>query len=171
MTREIFFRFSPEALHSDQGRQFDGLLLKEICQILQIKKSRTSPYHPQFDGLVERLNCTLLSMLATSAKDNPLKWEEYLQPICFAYNAGIHSSTGFTPFYLMYGREARFPVDLHFGINSLNSEDLSYVTQQAKTDLTTFLTRMELLVSCYSPYLALSSGACGASIRASAPEL
>ena len=45
------------------------------------------------------------------------------------------------------------------------------VTQQAKTDLTTFLTRMELLVSCYSPYLALSSGACGASIRASAPEL
>ena len=129
MTREIFFRFSPEALHSDQGRQFDGLLLKEICQILQIKKSRTSPYHPQFDGLVERLNCTLLSMLATSAKDNPLKWEEYLQPICFAYNAGIHSSTGFTPFYLMYGREARFPVDLHFGINSLNSEDLSYSHQ------------------------------------------
>ena len=45
------------------------------------------------------------------------------------------------------------------------------MTQQAKTDLTTFLTRMELLVSCYSPYLALSSGACGTSIRASAPEL
>ena len=47
----------------------------------------------------------------------------------------------------------------------------TYVTSQAKTDLKIFLTRMELLVSCYSPYLALSSGACGASICASVPEL
>ena len=100
LTREMFFRFSPpEALHSDQGRKFDGLLPKEICRILQIRKSRTSPYHPQFYGLVERLNRTL--MIATSAKDNPLNWEEYLQPICFAYNTSIHSSTGFIPFYLM----------------------------------------------------------------------
>ena len=100
LTREMFFRFSPpEALHSDQGRQFDGLVLKEICRILQIRKSRTSPYHPQCDGLVERLNRTLLSMLATSAKDNPLNWEEYLQPVCFAYNTSIHSSTGFTLFF------------------------------------------------------------------------
>lgn len=120
-------------MHSDQGRQFDGLLLKEICQILQIRKSRTSPYHPQCDGLVERLNRTL--MLATSAKDNPLNWEEYLQPVCFAYNTSIHSSTGFTPFYLMYGREARLPVDLHFGINSPNSEDLSTVAYSGQMQL------------------------------------
>ena len=78
LTREMFFRFSPpEALHSDQGCQFDGLLLKKICRILQIRKSRTSPYHPQCDGLVERLNRTLLSMLATSAKDNPLYYYYY----------------------------------------------------------------------------------------------
>ena len=72
LTNEMFFRFSPpEALHSDQGRQFDGHLIKEICRILQIRKSQTTPYHPQCDGLVERFNRTLLSMLATSAKDNP----------------------------------------------------------------------------------------------------
>ena len=87
LTNEMFFRFSPpEVLHSDEGRQFDGLLLKEICRILQIQKTRTTPYYPQCDGMVERLNRTLLSMLATSAKDNPLNWEDYLQPVCFAYN-------------------------------------------------------------------------------------
>ena len=128
LTNEMFFRFSPpEALHSDQGRQFDGHLIKEICRILQIRKSRTTPYHLQCDGLVERFNRTLLSMLATSAKDNPLNWEQYIRPVCFAYNTSIHTSTGFTPFYLMYGREARLPVDLEFGVTSPSPDDLSPV--------------------------------------------
>ena len=129
LVNEMFFRFSPpESLHSDQGRQFDGCLLKEICRILQIKKTRTSPYHPQCDGLVERFNRTLLTMLATSAKDNPLNWEQYVRSVCFAYNTSTHSSTGFTPFFLMYGREARLPVDLNFGVNSPVTEDLSTLT-------------------------------------------
>lgn len=129
LTQELFFRFSPpEALHSDQGRQFDGLLIKEICRILQIRKSRTSPYHPQGDGLVERFNRTLLNMLATSVKDNPLNWESYIRPVCFAYNTSIHASTGFTPFYLMYGREARLPIDLTFGVTSPLPSDISPLT-------------------------------------------
>lgn len=135
----MFLRFSPpEALHSDQGRQFDGLLIKEICRILQIRKSRTSPYHPQGDGLVERFNRTLLSMLATSTKDNPLSWEEYLQPVCFAYNTSCHSSTGFTPFYLMYGREARLPVDLQFGVHSPNTEDLSPINYSRQMQMSLY---------------------------------
>ena len=84
--------------------------------------------------MVERLNRTLLSMLATSAKENPLNWEDYLQPVCFAYNTSTHCSTHFTPFYLMYGREARLPVDLTFGVHS-SSEDLSTVAYSKQMQL------------------------------------
>ena len=80
--------------------------------MLGIKKTHTTPYHPQSDGLVERLNRTILSMLATTIKDHGEEWEHHLAKVCFAYNTSIHKSTGFTPFYLMYGRQARIPVDL-----------------------------------------------------------
>ena len=67
---EMFCRFSPpEQLHSDQGQQFESTLMKENCDILKIKKTRTSTYHPQCHGLVERFNHILLSMLSTTTKD------------------------------------------------------------------------------------------------------
>ena len=68
LTDEFFFRYSPpEQPHSDQGRQFESQLLAEVCKLLGIRKTRTTPYHPQSDGLVERYNRTLLCMLATAA--------------------------------------------------------------------------------------------------------
>jgi len=113
---EIFLRFStPEQLHSDQGKQFEGQLLSEICKLLKINKTRTTPYHPQCDGLVERFNRTLLNMLATCAKDHPFEWEDYIRKVCMAYNSSVQSSTGYTPFYLMFGRQARLPIDVLYG--------------------------------------------------------
>ena len=76
---EFFCRFSiPLQLHSDQGQQFESDVMKEVCQLPQISKTRMTPYHPQSDGLVERFNRTLISMLATSAQDNPTQWESHL---------------------------------------------------------------------------------------------
>ena len=113
---EIFLRFSaPEQLHSDQGRQFESQLITEVCKLLNINKTRTTPYHPQCDGLVERFNRTLLNMLATCAKDHPFDWEHYIRKVCMAYNSSIQSSTGYTPFYLMFGRQARLPIDVLYG--------------------------------------------------------
>ena len=113
---EVFLRYSaPEQLHSDQGRQFESRLITEICKLLQIKKTRTTPYHPQSDGLVERFNRTLLAMLATCAKDNPLDWEKHLRKVVMAYNTSVQASTGYTPFFLMFGRQARIPVDVLYG--------------------------------------------------------
>ena len=117
LTDEFFCRFSPpEQLHSDQGKQFESQVVAEVCKILGIKKTRTTPYHPQCDGLVERFNRTLLNMLTIEVAECPFNWEEVLACICFAYNTSVQATTGFTPFYLMFGRQARLPVDLMYGV-------------------------------------------------------
>lgn len=112
---EYFCRYSPpEQLHSYQGKQFESQLVKRICATLQIAKTRTTAYNPQCDGLVERFNRTLEHMLATTLKDSPFDWEERLKKMCMAYNSSVNASTGYTPFYLLFGWEARLPIDLMY---------------------------------------------------------
>lgn len=124
LTNELFFKFSPpEQIHSDQGHQFESKLLKEICKLLQ-----TSPYNPQCDGLVERYNRTLLDMLSTVSKDTLDDWKQFVRPVCFAYNTSVQAFTGYTPYYLMYGREARLPVDLQFGTSSSDTMQCTETT-------------------------------------------
>ena len=114
---EFFCRFSvPEQLHSDQGRQFEANVMQEVCRLLQIDKTRTTPYHPQSDGLVERFNRTMLAMLASTVEEDPSNWEQHLRKVCMAYNTYVHPSTGYAPFYLMFGCLARLPVDIMYGI-------------------------------------------------------
>ena len=130
---EVFLRFSaPEQLHSDQGRQFESQLIQEMCKLLHISKTRTTPYHPQSDGLVERFNRILLAMLATCAKSNPLDWEKHVRKVCMAYNSSVQASTGYTPFYLMFGRQARLPADVIYGAPNITEQSQS-VSDYART--------------------------------------
>ena len=112
---DMFLRFSlPDRLHSDQGRQFEGKLIGELYKLLQVEKTHTTPYHPQGDGLVERANRTILDMLATVVK-NRENWESHLRATCMAYNTSVQSTTGQSPFFLMFGGRARIPIDLLCG--------------------------------------------------------
>nr|XP_061833148.1 protein NYNRIN-like [Nerophis lumbriciformis] len=105
----------PEKLHTDQGPDFESKLIKELCEIAGIKKTRTTPYHPRGNP-VERFNRTLLSMLGTLEPKQKKRWKEYVKPLCHAYNCTKNDVTGYTPYELMFGRSPRLPVDLAFSL-------------------------------------------------------
>ena len=102
----------PREILTDQGSNFTSKLLAEMYCLLHIKALRTSPYHPQCDGLVERFNKTLKEMLRKTAKEEGKDWDKLLPYILFAYREVPQESTGFSPFELLYGREVRGPLDV-----------------------------------------------------------
>jgi len=133
---EMFCRFSPpEQLHSDQGRQFESELVKEVCKLLGVKKTRTTPYHPQGNGMVERFNRTLLDMLSTTVGNHPASWEQNIRKVCLAYNSSVHSSTGYSPFFLMFGRQVKLPVDLMYGTGEVAEVPVPAYVQRLKEAL------------------------------------
>lgn len=115
----------PERLHSDQGRDFKSHTIRELCSLLGIRKVRTSPYHPRGNP-VERYNRTLLSMLGTLKDKEKVHWCDYVRPLTHAYNCTKNYVTGFSPYKLMFGRQARLPIDIAFGLRLTNKQTLSH---------------------------------------------
>ncbi|UYV65370.1 K02A2.6-like, partial [Cordylochernes scorpioides] len=105
----------PLELHSDQGRNFESEIFRELCQVLGIWKTRTTPLHPQSDGMVERFNKTMVEHLSKVVEQNQRDWDRRLPLFLMAYRAAIHETTGQTPAKVMFGRELRLPCDLEFG--------------------------------------------------------
>ncbi len=112
----------PSHIHSDQGRDFECRLIRELLGMLGIRKSRTTPYHPQGDPQPERFNRTLLSMLGTLDPANKSKWSQYIPQLVHAYNCKKNEATGYSP-YLLFGRESRLPIDVCFGTSPDNLRD------------------------------------------------
>lgn len=113
MVDEIFLRYgAPSEILSDRGQSFSTRMMKEVYQIFAVKHITTTSYHPQTNGLTERLNRTLSTMLAFYVSRQHDDWDRYLPVVTFAYNSAVQASTGFTPFYLMYGHEPRIMTDV-----------------------------------------------------------
>lgn len=106
----------PERVHSDQGPQFESVLFQELCRQLGIKKTRTTPYHPQSDGMVERFMRTLKDMVAKYVDTQGLTWDESVKAYTMAYNSAVHNTTGYSPFFLIHGFEPRLPIDVVLGM-------------------------------------------------------
>ncbi|KAG1940728.1 interleukin-1 receptor accessory protein-like 1-A, partial [Pimephales promelas] len=105
----------PETLHSDQGPNFESRVIQELSRLYGCRKTRTTSYHPQGNGGCERFNQTLLGLLGTLEADQQNQWEECLPALVQAYNNSVHSTTGYAPAFLMFGRHMRLPVDLLLG--------------------------------------------------------
>ena len=113
LINEIIIRHSaPRTLLSDRGRNFLSALVKECCKIMNTTKLNTTAYHPQTDGLVERFNGTLAETLSMFVSSNQNDWDEHLPQVFFAYRVSPNATTGESPFYLLYGREPRLPMDV-----------------------------------------------------------
>ena len=106
----------PESLHSDQGSQFTSKVFHEMCKMLNISKTQTTPYHPQGNGMVERVNRTIINLLRANVHDNESNWDKVLPLVMLSYRSAVHRSTGFTPAKMMLGAELRIPADLVFGL-------------------------------------------------------
>ena len=115
----------PEKFISDQGRNFESDLIKELCKIAGVKKVHTTPYHPQGNGQCERFNSTLCNMLGTLSDEDKSDWKSHLGCMTHAYNCTKHASTTYSPYYLMFGRHPRLPIDIEFGLKKPNSSDNS----------------------------------------------
>ena len=102
----------PKEILTDQGSNFTSQLLTEIYRLLHVHRIRTTPYHPQSDGLVECFNKTLKSLLRKTVTDTGKDWDKLLPFLLFAYREVPQASTGFSPFELLYGREVRGPLDV-----------------------------------------------------------
>ena len=115
----------PEELFSDQGRQYESEIIQTICRRLNIKKKRTSPYHPRGNGMVERFNRTLKEQLAKLILENGGEWDHYLPAVVLSFNSTPHSSTGYSPYFLAHGREPRLPaaVTLSTPMSSLTPQN------------------------------------------------
>jgi len=131
----------PRQILSDNGREFRNLILDELSKRLGIDRCFTSPYTASTNGTTERLHRTLNSMLAKVVSTSQKDWCEHLPSVMTAYRSSVHSSTGFSPNFLMFGRELNAPIDLVLG----RPDELQYLGMNDFAER-----KLSLLESAYS---------------------
>ena len=96
-------------LLSNWGARFMSIIINELCKILSVKKLQTMPYHPQTNGLVERLHKSIMRMIRKLGEDKKANWTGHLAEIVLTYNATWYAVMGYSPHYLMFGWRPRIP--------------------------------------------------------------
>ena len=105
----IYIFSAPKTILTDQGQNFISELMVKFEEAFKIKHIKTTSFHPQSNGSLERTHAVIKDLIRTSLHDNDKEWDEVLNFVCLGYNTSLHESTGFTPFELTFGRKANLP--------------------------------------------------------------
>lgn len=105
---------TPNRLLTDQGTQFTSKLFSETCRLLMIKKIQTTSYHPQSNGVCERMHKLLVDMLSHYVHKDGKNWDKFVPYAIMAYRATPHTVTTFSPYYLVFGRHMKLPIEDRF---------------------------------------------------------
>ena len=127
----------PREIHSDQGRQFESAVFQEMCKMLEISKTRTTPLHARSDGMVERMNRTMQNMLSKYIQENQKDWDLCLDFIVMAYNTCEHESTRCSPYRILYGENIVLPIDI------LTDDIAEEGTVESEDDISGFVPQLQ----------------------------
>ena len=123
-------------IHSDKGSHFENALMKELLQHMGVVKTHTSGYHPQGNGLVERMNKTIVKCLAESSGDDQKNWPSHLIKVTMSYNMMRQETTDFSPYRLMHGHEANTPLSHIFpDLQRVEPEPASEIVRRHVADM------------------------------------
>ena len=130
LVEQFVCRFGPPAeIHTDQGRNFQSALFKEILALLEIRQTRTCAFRPQSDGMIERANRTIEMLLATTVAKDQRDWDTKLPYVMAAYRSSAHSSTNVSPNMMMLGRETTAPMGLLYPLEAPPPDPQGYVAE------------------------------------------
>lgn len=104
----------PRVLVTDNGKQLTGKIFEDLSKIYEYRHNRTTTYHPQSNGAVERLNKVIADMLSAYVNSKGDDWDAHLQLVTFAYNCSTHASSNYSPYIVVFGRDPIVPVDLRW---------------------------------------------------------
>ena len=119
-------------LISDNGREFVNKLFIQVAQLLNIKHSTITAYNPRANGLAENHMRTMKDALSIYCDETQKDWDEHLGGVTMSYNTTVNSQTGFTPYFMLYGREARMPSDMWMRGFKRTSDILQYMVNVVK---------------------------------------
>jgi len=134
--RVLVYMGNPIFLLSDQGPEFESALFQQLCKRMGIEKMRTTPYQARTNGMVERYHRSLNSILAKIISDDQRDWCERAPVAAAAYRASVHEATGYSPNFLMLGRETRSPIDVVLGSPPGNEPQYSSIDEYVEKHMT-----------------------------------